>query len=105
MEITTSPPLLERLALAGALVTINAIGCQIRIVPAVLGRGGDDLVAVRDSRLLPDPGQESSSLALSHGSAAKPGAAIERCQQDAFRVGEAFLIKYRNTLERSLHLK
>jgi hypothetical protein len=46
-EITAIPPLLERLALTGALVTIDAIGCQPRIAEAILGRGADDLLAVK----------------------------------------------------------
>ncbi len=63
-EITAIPLLLERLALTGALVTIDAMGCQTRIAQAVLDRGGDYLLAVKDNqpslhddirRLLDDP--------------------------------------------------
>jgi len=49
-EITAIPLLLERLALAGALVTIDAMGCQTRIAQAVLDRGGDYLLAVKDNQ-------------------------------------------------------
>ena len=45
--ITAIPRLLERLALTGALVTIDAIGCQTKIAEAILGRGADDLLAVK----------------------------------------------------------
>jgi predicted transposase YbfD/YdcC len=46
-EITAIPLLLERLALAGALVTIDAIGCQTRIAQAIRAKGADYLLAVK----------------------------------------------------------
>jgi len=46
-EITAIPLLLERLQLAGALVTIDAIGCQTKIARAILGKGADYLLAVK----------------------------------------------------------
>ena len=49
-EITAIPLLLERLALTGALVTIDAMGCQTRIAQAILDRGGDYLLAVKDNQ-------------------------------------------------------
>ena len=58
-EITAIPLLLERLALAGALVTIvvrwrtqacDAMGCQTRIAGAILDRGGDYLLAVKGNQ-------------------------------------------------------
>jgi len=67
-EITAIPLLLERLALTGALVTIDAMGdagqrfrqaqpdgmasggCQTKIAQAVLDRGGDYLLAVKDNQ-------------------------------------------------------
>ena len=49
-EITAIPLLLERLALAGALVTIDAMGTQTRIAQAILDRGGDYLLAVKDNQ-------------------------------------------------------
>lgn len=42
-EIAAIPLLLERLALAGALVTIDAMGCQTEIARTVLDRGADYL--------------------------------------------------------------
>ena len=60
-----TPLLLERLALAGALVTMDAMGCQTRIAQAILDRGGDYLLAIKDNhsnlhdeirRLFDDPG-------------------------------------------------
>ena len=68
-EITAIPRLLERLELAGALVTIDrsaidpvaklaaplgaagdAIGCQTRIARAILAKGADHLLAVKANR-------------------------------------------------------
>ena len=49
-EITAIPLLLERLALTGALVTIDAMGTQTRIAQAILDRGGDYLLAVKDNQ-------------------------------------------------------
>jgi len=49
-EITAIPLLLERLALAGALVTIDAMGTQTKIAQAILDRGGDYLLTVKDNQ-------------------------------------------------------
>jgi len=49
-EITAIALLLERLALTGALVTIDAMGTQTKIAQAVLDCGGDDLLAVKDNQ-------------------------------------------------------
>ena len=49
-EITAIPLLLQRLELAGALVTIDAIGTQTAIAQAILGRGGDYLLALKQNR-------------------------------------------------------
>jgi predicted transposase YbfD/YdcC len=49
-EITAIPQLLDRLALTGALVTIDAIGCQTKIAQKILDRGGDYLLAVKDNQ-------------------------------------------------------
>jgi predicted transposase YbfD/YdcC len=63
-EITAIPLLLERLALTGALVTIDAMGTQTKIAQTILDRGGDYLLALKDnqaslhdeiSRYLDDP--------------------------------------------------
>ncbi len=49
-EITAIPLLLERLALTGALVTIDAIGTQTRIAETIVRRGGDYLLALKANR-------------------------------------------------------
>lgn len=46
-EITAIPLLLERLELAGALVTIDAIGCQREIAQAIRAKGADYLLALK----------------------------------------------------------
>jgi predicted transposase YbfD/YdcC len=49
-EITALPKLLELLELNGALVTIDAIGCQKKIAAQVVAGGGDYLLAVKDNQ-------------------------------------------------------
>jgi predicted transposase YbfD/YdcC len=49
-EVTAIPLLLERLALTGALVTIDAIGCQTAIAEKIMSRGADYLLAVKANR-------------------------------------------------------
>jgi predicted transposase YbfD/YdcC len=49
-EITAIPLLLERLALQGALVTIDAIGTQTEIADLIVKRGGDYLLALKENR-------------------------------------------------------
>ena len=46
-EITAIPLLLERLELAGALVTIDAMGTQTGIAETIVRRGGDYLLALK----------------------------------------------------------
>lgn len=48
-EITAIPLLLDRLAIQGALVTIDAMGCQTKIARKILDRGADYLLAVKDN--------------------------------------------------------
>jgi predicted transposase YbfD/YdcC len=49
-EITAIPLLLDRLELAGALVTIDAIGCQTDIAKAIQAKGADYLLAIKANR-------------------------------------------------------
>jgi hypothetical protein len=46
-EITAIPKLLELLDLEGALVTIDAIGCQKKIAKQIVARGGDYVLVVK----------------------------------------------------------
>jgi predicted transposase YbfD/YdcC len=49
-EITAIPELLALLTLKGAIVTIDAIGCQKKIAAAIRGRGADYLLALKDNQ-------------------------------------------------------
>src|SRR5262249_5640497 len=55
-EITAIPRLLELLDLRGALVTIDAMGCQKEIAAQVVAGGGDYVLTVKENqgRLLED---------------------------------------------------
>jgi predicted transposase YbfD/YdcC len=48
-EITAIPRLLERLALEGALVTIDAMGTQTEIARTIRRKGGDYLLALKEN--------------------------------------------------------
>jgi predicted transposase YbfD/YdcC len=49
-EITAIPELLEMLCLEGALVTIDAMGCQKEIAAVICDKGGDYLLTVKDNQ-------------------------------------------------------
>jgi predicted transposase YbfD/YdcC len=49
-EITAIPELLEMLELHGALVTIDAMGCQTEIAERIVDRGGDYCLAVKGNQ-------------------------------------------------------
>lgn len=49
-EITAIPRLIEMLELRGATVTIDAMGCQHKIVDAVIAQEADYLIAVKDNQ-------------------------------------------------------
>lgn len=49
-EIRAIPRLLERLELTGALVTIDAMGCQHNIASTILARGADYLLALKGNQ-------------------------------------------------------
>lgn len=46
-EITAIPKLLEMIEVSGALVTIDAIGCQTKIAAKIIDKGGDYCLAVK----------------------------------------------------------
>jgi predicted transposase YbfD/YdcC len=49
-EITAIPKLLETLELKGALVTIDAMGCQTEIAEKIHAKGGDYILAVKGNQ-------------------------------------------------------
>lgn len=48
-EITAIPKLLEMLELKGAIVSIDAMGCQKEIAKQIVGGGGDYVLALKDN--------------------------------------------------------
>jgi DDE_Tnp_1-associated/Transposase DDE domain len=72
-EITAIPQLLELLDLHGALVTIDAMGCQKEIAAKIVAGGGDYVLAVKDNHphLLEDS-QECLCQALDDGGTELP---------------------------------
>jgi predicted transposase YbfD/YdcC len=67
-EITAIPRLLELLDVHGALVTIDAMGCQKEIAKQIVAQGGDYVLSVKNNQpnLLADI-QETISEVLDHG--------------------------------------
>ncbi|MFO0930928.1 MAG: ISAs1 family transposase [Gemmataceae bacterium] len=49
-EITAIPVLLEQIELDGALVTIDAMGCQKEVARSIVEGGGDFVIAVKDNQ-------------------------------------------------------
>jgi len=49
-EITALPEILSQLALAGCLVTIDAMGCQREIAQQILDQGGDYVLALKGNQ-------------------------------------------------------
>src|SRR6516225_9013468 len=49
-EVTAIPPLLELLDLKGALVTLDALGCQNAIAEEIVTRGGDSVLTVKGNQ-------------------------------------------------------
>jgi len=49
-EITAIPKLLELLEISGSIVTIDAMGCQTAIAEAIIARGADYVLAVKDNQ-------------------------------------------------------
>jgi predicted transposase YbfD/YdcC len=49
-EITAIPELIERIDVKGAIVTIDAMGCQKEIAQKIIDAGGDYVLAVKDNQ-------------------------------------------------------
>jgi predicted transposase YbfD/YdcC len=49
-EITAIPELLRVLDVTGCIVTIDAMGCQTKIVETIIERGGDYVIAVKENQ-------------------------------------------------------
>jgi predicted transposase YbfD/YdcC len=81
-EITAIPQLLELLDLHGALVTIDAMGCQKAIAQKIVEGGGDYLLVVKENQehLLEDI-QGCVSQALDYGQAGHEYQIYEKAEQ------------------------
>ena len=79
-EITAIPQLLELLEIKGALVTIDAMGCQKAIAKKIIAEGADYILAVKDNQptLLEDI-QKTIGTALDSG---PEGVAYDICSTD-----------------------
>jgi predicted transposase YbfD/YdcC len=49
-EIPAIPALLEQLALAGSIVTVDALGCQTAIATQIVAQGADYVLALKDNQ-------------------------------------------------------
>lgn len=70
-EITAIPELLEHIDVRGAVVTIDAMGCQKEIAATIVAEKGDYILAVKDNQpTLLTAVQEAFVQHFAHGSAA-----------------------------------
>jgi predicted transposase YbfD/YdcC len=84
-EITAIPELLELLDLEGAVVTIDAMGCQKDIASGIIQKKGEYVLAVKENQphLYEDIGQAFDE-ALEHGEA---GVDFTECRAEGVRSG------------------
>jgi predicted transposase YbfD/YdcC len=82
-EITAIPDLLELLDLKGAVVTIDAMGCQKEIAADIIGGGGEYVLAVKENQphLSEDIEREFEEV-LDRG---EPGVDFTECQTEEVR--------------------
>ncbi len=84
-EITAIPELLELLDLKGAVVTIDAMGCQKEIAADIIDKEGEYLLAVKENQphLYEDIGRAFDEV-LEYG---EPGVDFTECQTEEVRGG------------------
>jgi predicted transposase YbfD/YdcC len=84
-EITAIPELLELLDLNGAVVTIDAMGCQKEIAADIIGRGGQYVLAAKENQPhLSEDIKRAFDEALDQG---EPGVDFTECQTGEVRSG------------------
>ncbi len=82
-EITAIPELLELLDLNGAVVTIDAMGCQKEIAADIVGRGGHYVLAAKENQPhLYEDIKRAFDTALDQG---EPGVDFTECQTEEVR--------------------
>jgi len=86
-EITAIPKLLEVLALAGRIVTIDAMGCQTNIARAIHAKGGDYVLSLKGNHgLFHDEIKTFFEDALAHGFQGLPHSAAQTVDGDHGRI-------------------
>ena len=84
-EITAIPELLELLDLEGAVVTIDALGCQKEIAADIVSGGGQYVLAVKENQPhLYEDIERAFEEALDRG---EPGVDFTECQTEEVRSG------------------
>jgi predicted transposase YbfD/YdcC len=84
-EITAIPELLKLLDLEGAIVTIDAMGCQKDIAAGIVQEGGEYVLAVKENQPhLYEDIQQAFEAALEHG---EPGVNFTEFQTEEVRSG------------------
>jgi predicted transposase YbfD/YdcC len=84
-EITAIPELLELLDLEGAVVTIDAMGCQKDIAAGIVAEGGEYVLAVKENQPhLYEDIERAFAEVLDQG---EPGVDFTECQTEAVRSG------------------
>jgi predicted transposase YbfD/YdcC len=84
-EITAIPELLEHLDLNGAVVTVDAMGCQKDIAAKVIAGGGEYVLAVKENQPhLYEDIARAFEEALDQG---EPGVDFTECQTEGVRSG------------------
>jgi predicted transposase YbfD/YdcC len=84
-EITAIPELLDALDLTGAVVTIDAMGCQKDIAAKIIGGGGEYVLAVKENQPhLYEDIARAFDEALDQG---EPGVDFTECQTEEIRSG------------------
>lgn len=85
-EITAIPQLLKLIDIAGTIVTIDARGCQTEIAGAIIERGADDVLAVKDHQpKLHAEIRETFEHAMEQATAGPPPAFLEHVERQQKR--------------------
>ena len=81
-EITAIPELLKRLELKGALVSIDAMGCQKEIAKQIVDAGADYVLAVKDNQPKLHEAIDQHFLSI-HNDGLKDSSLRQLCKRDA----------------------
>ncbi len=85
-EITAIPQLLKPIDIEGAIVTIDAMGCQTDIADGIIERGADYVLAVKDNQpKLHAEIRETFEQALAQATAGRPPAFLEHVERQQKR--------------------